>query len=431
MTPVPPSASLPAKVWGALTSLRLTVVLLFVLAVLGLVGTVRSRVFDTWWFLAPLGLFAVNLTSCLINGFPQALRRAGRRLTPETARELPERARFTWPSDTDPQVKVEKALSRELGRMRRVTEGDQELYLYERGRWRPVGPYIVHLALLFILAGAVVGKFWGVDGSLSITEGETAQSFEVTEGEVKGQTKALPLPFKVRLDRFQVLYYPEGDAVREYRSDLTFLKPGAPDETAICRVNEPVTFDGLTFYQSSYGEAVRLEIKEGESTQAVVAPLRRDVTLSGGQARVRLLAYTPDLVMPGDNGDQHLGPAARLAYWDGSGHPQLVVVLQNRPEMADKQPGPHRFFLKGSNSFSVLKVKWDPGVPWVYLGFILLLPGFYLAFLRPPERWALVVRQGKQGVWEASLKGAAPRSRETFQARLERLQNLLKGGGKT
>jgi cytochrome c biogenesis protein len=133
--------------------------------------------------------------------------------------------------------------------------------------------------------------------------------------------------------------------------------------------------------------------------------------------------------MPGGDQEKNLGPAARIAYWDEGGPPRLVVVLKNRPELADRQPGPHRFFLEGSKPFSVLQVKRDPGVWWVYGGFLLLLPGFYLAFLRPTERWALALDRNRQGAWEARLLGAAPRSRESFQERLARLQSLLQEGG--
>jgi cytochrome c biogenesis protein len=105
------------------------------------------------------------------------------------------------------------------------------------------------------------------------------------------------------------------------------------------------------------------------------------------------------------------------------------VILANRPEMADKQPGPYRFYLKGTKTFSVLQVRRDPGVWWVYAGFILLLPGFYLAFLRPAERWALILQPNKKGAWGIRLLGAAPRARETFQDRLQRFQEILKKGG--
>jgi len=387
----------------------------------GLAGTVRVQVFDTVWFLAPLGLFALNLTACFIRGLPQAVRRSRRRLTPATGLELPERARFIWPANPDPHTLVESALRRELGPAQKFNEADQDLYLWERGRCRPLGPYFVHLALLLILAGALLGRFAGLQGRLTLVEGETARKFAVS-GEER------PLPFQVRLDRFQVLYYPDGTP-REFRSDLTFLKPDGNPKQTVCRVNDPVTFGGLTFYQSSYGESVRLEVKDGDNRRIVDAPVGQMMELAGGPARFRVLDYRPDLVMPVAGQEKHLGPMARLAFWDGQSHPRLILVLQNRPELADKQPGPYRFFLKGATSFSVLQVKRDPGVWWVYLGFILLLPGFYLAFLRPPERWALVLNRDPKGAWEARLMGAGPRSREAFAARLERLRELLEKGG--
>ena len=421
MTRPPSSASPLGRLWQTLTSLRLTLVLLIILALVSLIGTVRVQVFDSVWFLVPLGIFVLNLTACLIRGLPQALRRSRQSLTAAAALELPERARFSWPSNPNPQSRVEKALKRELGAVHQTALKEQLVYFWERGRFRPLGPYVVHLALLVILTGALLGKFLGVQGRLALQEGESSSDF-ISEGKEK------PLHFQARLDNFQVFYYPNGTP-REFRSDLTFTRPGKPPEQAICRVNDPVTFGGFTFYQSSYGHTVRLEVKEGENSHVVAAPVGQTMQLPGGRARFRVLEYQPDLVMPGEGQGKHLGPAARLAYWEGRGHPLIIVVLKNRPELADRQPGPYRFFLQGSNFFSVLQVKRDPGVWWVYAGFLLLLPGFYLAFLRPAERWALVLRRNEKGAWQARLLGAAPRAREAFQDRLERLQEILKKGG--
>jgi cytochrome c biogenesis protein len=78
--------------------------------------------------------------------------------------------------------------------------------------------------------------------------------------------------------------------------------------------------------------------------------------------------------------------------------------------------------------YSVVQVKRDPGVGWVYAGFLLFLPGFYLAFFRPAERWALVLEKTSQGRWKGRLLGASPRHREEFAARQERLLAALKQG---
>ncbi len=423
MTQASISPSPLGRLWKTLTSLRLTLILLIILAGVSLVGTVRVQVFDTIWFLAPLGVLVLNLVACLIRGLPQAVHRCRQPLTPAAALELPERARFTWPAEPDPREQAGKALRRELGPVQQEVVGEQTVYFWERGRFRPLGPYVVHLALLVILTGALLGKFMGVEGQLNLMEGETAKDFTVGE-------KEKLLGFTAHLDRFQVFYYPDGTP-REFRSDLTFTKPGVAPKKVVCRVNEPVSFGDYTFYQSSYGNVLRLEVKEGENSKMVEAAVGQTVMIPGSETHFRVLEYQPDLVMPEDDQEKHLGPAARLVYWEPDGRPRLVVILENQPELTDQhQSGPYRFYLKGTKSFSVLQVKHDPGVWWVYAGFLLLLPGFYLAFLRPAERWALVLQPGKKGAWEARLRGAAPRARETFQDRLERLQELLKKGGR-
>ena len=203
MTQASSSSSLLGRLWKTLTSLRLTLIVLITLAVVSLVGTVRVQVFDTVWFLAPLGLLFLNLLACLIHGLPQAVRRSRLRLTARAALELPERARFVWPQSRDPHSWVEGVLRQELGPLTKSLEGEQTVYFWERGRFRPLGPYVVHLALLVILIGTLIGKFWGVEGQLTLREGETAQTFS-------SGGKERPLGFQARLDRFQVFYYPDG-----------------------------------------------------------------------------------------------------------------------------------------------------------------------------------------------------------------------------
>jgi cytochrome c biogenesis protein len=429
----------------SLTSIRLTIFLLLVLAGVAVLGTLVpqdqppqhyfmnygetlgsllwragfTRIYSSPWFLAPVSLLALNILVCLINGLPQALRRCRRRFSWETAQDLPERGRFAWPPGVDPHSLVTTVLSRELGRPRKESLPDKEVYLYERGRWRPLGPYLVHLALLLILAGGLIGKFWGIEGRLSILEGETANAFEVDPG---GEQ---PLDFTVRLDRFKVQFYEPGSAPKEFRSDLTFLNNGREVARRSCRVNEPVSFGGLTFYQSSYGAQptgpVRLKACQGDDCEVLELPFRRMADLPGGKGQL--------MVMRLDGNLQGYGPAVQLALRSGPGHPQVFWVFQDHPEVAD-QPGLWRFSVVSVpwRFYSVFQVKRDPGVWWVYAGFLLLLPGFYLAFLRPAQRWAVVLEPTPKGGVKGRLLGAGPRAREDFAVRQERILEMLKRG---
>jgi cytochrome c biogenesis protein len=429
--------------WGTLTSIRLTVFVLLILAGVAVIGTVVPqnqpssqyfRIFgEVWgellwrggftsvyfspWFLTPIGLLALNIIACIVHGLPQAVKRVAHPLTGETALTLPQRGQITWPLGVDPHPLVTATLRRELGNCRRETRTDQEIYLLERGRWRPLGPYLIHVALLLILAGGLIGKFWGVEGQLSLDQGEVAGAFQV------GPRTEKPLHFQVRLDQFQVSYYEAGSAPKEFRSDLTFIENGREVSRATCRVNEPVTFGGLTFYQASYGTQatgpIRLSVQLGDLQQAIAAPLRQPVELPGGQGRL--------MAMRVDGNFQGYGPAVLLAYSPGSGHPRVFWVLRDHPELSE-QPGPVRFTVESIpfGYYSVFQVKHDPGVWWVYTGFLMFLPGLYLAFFRPTERWALVLAQTPQGRWQGRLLGASPRQREEFAARQERLLMELK-----
>jgi cytochrome c biogenesis protein len=385
-----------------------------------------DHIYTSVWFLTPLSLLGLNLLSCLVHGLPQAIQRVWRPFPLETAETLPERGRFSWPSGTDPKGGVTKALHGELGRPRTLSAGSKEILLYEKGRYRPLGPYLVHLSLLLILAGGLLGKFWGLEGRVFIPEGAMTEKY-ATERRQPDQ----PLNFQMRLDRFQVNFYPNGTPA-EYRSDLTFLQGGQEVRRAVARVNDPVTFGGLTFYQSSYGAEpagpIRFEVCQGALCHVLETSMRRRVEVPGGKGQF--------VVMRLDGNLQGMGPAVQVAYKDGPGHPLVFWVSQQHPQLADKphspfwQPGDLRFTLKELpfRYYSVLQVKRDPGVWWVYSGFLLFLPGFFLAFLRPPQRWAVVLEKQRDGRWRGRLLGASPRAKEAFAARQERLLERLQKG---
>lgn len=417
------NARLFPRLWGHLTSIRLTVFLLLILAVVAVVGTLGyPNLYFTLWFLAPLGLLALNLLACLVEGLPQAIRRAARPFTVERALTLPERGRFTWPAETAAPALVAETLRHELGRPRHQILDEKEVFFYSRGRLRPLGPYCVHLALVLILAGGVLGKFWGIEGKISLQPGVDGSYIEV---EPPG--KSLPLGFLVRLEKFQVQYYEgSGGTPKEFRSDLTFLRDGAAVEHAVCRVNDPVTFGGYTFYQSSYGAMpsgpVQLEVTGGDKAQTLELPPRRWVNLPGSETQVMAVRVEGNI--------QGQGPAVQLAFRTGPEHPQFFWLLEKHPGKGPSL-GPFRLALAPLKLeyYSILQVKYDPGVLWVYAGFILLLAGLYLAFFRPSQRWALVLQKDKKGRWEGRLLGASPRSRETFAARTDRLRERLQRGG--
>ena len=67
--------------------------------------------------------------------------------------------------------------------------------------------------------------------------------------------RQVPLGFEVKLDDFEVGYYPGGRRPRSFESRVTVIDPETGRRQArVISMNHPTTYGGYTFYQSSYRE---------------------------------------------------------------------------------------------------------------------------------------------------------------------------------
>jgi cytochrome c biogenesis protein len=434
-----------SKLWHGLTSIRLALLSLLLVALGSIIGTLlpqqqpweyyqekfggllaeifwRLGLFDVYrspLFLAIIGLLILNLVACSLKRLPEVLRLFLSQPTLDRYKNLPKRLQFTWPQrDLPPTQVLDTAMHRTLGRPTVVTDQETTWYLYRLGRWGRLGPYLIHLSIIIVVLGGMVGKFWGFQGQMNLQEGQESNILSLTDPQGRKT-----LDFTVRLDQFQVQYYPSGTP-QEFRSDLTFLQQGQEVNQAICRVNDPVTFGGLTFYQSSYqaipAGPVILNVTVDDKTFTVEAPLRQRVMLPDDKGMVMLWRV--------ESNAMGMGPAVQLAYRPGnSGHPMVFWVLADSSKEQPQQPGPHIFRVKKMvlTYSSGLLVKYDPGVWLVYAGFLAMLPGFWLAFFVPRQRWALAVQPQGKGKYGLTVYGAGDRHKYAFQQRLARIQTKL------
>ena len=80
--------------------------------------------------------------------------------------------------------------------------------------------YVTHFSILLILAGAVIGMFFGFNASLQLMEG-TASSVAYRSNE-----HCDTLGFEIRCDYFNAEFYENTDTPKAYRSRLTVLENG-------------------------------------------------------------------------------------------------------------------------------------------------------------------------------------------------------------
>ena len=424
-------------------SLKLTITLLILLAILSIIGTIITQnatsaeyiqrygvnlynilnffnLFDMYrslWFRAILILLVINLIACSVRRIPGILNQVfhgpeAKELEDSMVRALPyvEKLRTSVPSkrEEDIQSYIKKWL-RSPDRIE--TESSVTLYA-EKGRFSRLGVPITHLSILIILIGGLLGSLYGFRGFVNILEGETVDQFFLR---VKDEEIAKPLGFKVRCDDFSLTYYDlpgrKEKHVKEYTSILTILENGNEVLKQTIQVNHPLRYKGLAFYQSSYGAIhdISLGVQRKDKREKMVLKLTEGGTapLPNSNTLIRILRYAPQV--------HNFGEGVQVVLFKPNQEPRPFWLLKNFPQL-DQQRG-DEFFLTfegfTEKEYTGLQVTRDPGVWIVWVGSGLLILGLIISFFFSHQRvWA---KLPKSSEGEIILAGSTNKNRVAFE----------------
>lgn len=303
-----------------------------------------------------------------------------------------------------------------------ISEHSGEYHLFaQKNAWSRLGVYVVHLSILVIFVGALIGSQLGYKGFVTIVEGSSISSVESRSG------KQIPLGFELRCDQFSVAFYNTG-APKEFKSILTVLENGQPvkDYTnARVVVNDPLTYKGITFYQSSYGQEMEggehnftMTPRNGGATERFALRNGDAVTFQDG-ATFKLLEATPEVrqSMP-----EFSGPAARVEVTLKGKPAQTFIILKDYPEINAQRGDALIYNYEGSNAkmYTGLQVAKDPGVWIVWLGCTLMIIGIFVAFFMSHKRVWIIVSKG-----HARMYANASKNQAAFQMQFEKLSEIL------
>ncbi len=443
-------------VWDFFCSLKLTVTTLILLAVTSIIGTVVQQnrspeeylqeysegvyrllsalnffdMYHSWWFLALLTLFSINLICCSLNRLPRVIKAVREPVTvagDDLFRTLSNVEEVTTRRPVDAvRERLEAALGKHFAPPM-VTEVDGTVHLFaQKGAWSRFGVYITHASILIIFLGAIIGSLFGYKGYVNIVEGG-----EVSQVWLRGANKPHDLGFTVACEKFWVEYYGKSNRPSKFASILTVTDPTAKDQNKVPRqreviVNDPLTYRGITFYQSSYGPAgdpvfsLRvLDRKSGESAE-VTARQGQRVPLSGGGA-FRVVDFDPNYKGFG------LAAAVELIPAEGKGSPGRILLYQQAPDFDTRRGGEQVFTLLGhtQKQYTGLQVAKDPGVWVVWTGCLMLVLGSMAAFFLSHRRiWVTIVPlENRTGI---KVGGSAHRNQPAFEIFFDELKKNLK-----
>jgi cytochrome c biogenesis protein len=435
-------------VYNSLASVKLTVFIFLILAAFSLVGTLMPQglsegellrhfgpgvaswiqafglndVYHTAWFRLLVLLLCVNLVICSIERLPKTLKLLQRReegISPNNLLQFACNSRITtrlpW---QETQSRLTRIISEEFAPVTPVEGPDAFSGFAEKGRWSPLMVYVVHSSVLLILVGALMGSFWGFKGFMNIPEGEASSEVDLYTGR-----QSIVLPFQIRCDDFEASFYDTG-APKEYRSDLTILTQGQEVLKQSIRVNDPLTYAGISFYQSSYGTTLRqaeveLTDKGTGKSYKLTLPYRVDVPIPGTKDRVRAVDYQQDL--------SRFGPAvAVMLMKEGEQEPGGSWILVNMPEFHGNRIGSYKVQVTRTETaqYTGLQVKRDPGVWIVYLGFIVMVLGVAMTYYSCHRKIWFHATPGK-ATTQIVVAGRAGKNSLAFENDFKRLSDRL------
>ncbi len=432
------------RLWHFLTSMKLAIVLMLLFAALTLAGAliiqapvgvmddpqarsewlagVRPRfggwtdimdrlqlftIFTSVWLRAIGALLAASLIACTVARIPGTWRTMTKPhvdVGPAFFEHAPQHEAMTFQRQPADVLATTQQVLRRHG-YRSLTMDDGVVHLYaDRNRWAPWSGLVAHISIVVILAGAMIGSMWGFrDSQFMVAEGSTSAIPTVA-----GAT--------ITVNSFKDTYNTTTGAPLDYVSDVTVTQDG---EVVVAnhqlRVNDPLRYRGVSFYQAFFGPAAVLTVTDAEGEVAFGEGVPLAWTLDEGGNKVGSLTL-PDqdltvwVVATSGPNDPEIQPGqvAVELYRFSTGE---AVTQQVLDQGAPTEIEGLTFTFEREAKFTGLSVANDPGTPIVWLGCFLLIAGFAVRLYVPFRRlWGRLETRPDGG---ASLAIAAVGRRDT------------------
>jgi cytochrome c biogenesis protein len=302
------AAELARWAWRQLTSMRVALMLLFLLALAAIPGSIipqrsvnplevtefaernpelarwydRLGLFDVFsspWFAAIYLALMVSLVGCIL---PRTLdhwraMRARPPRTPSRLERLPAYQRTEV--DATPDEVLAAAATELKSRRFRVDERPDSVGA-EAGRLREAGNLVFHLALVVVLVAVALGALFGYRGTAIVQEGEgfanTMIQYDGLAGGALFDERDLP-PFALDIDEFVMDFHeagPQRGSPADFEARVRFVpEPEAPEQQRTIRVNEPLEVGGSLIHILNPGYAPAITVRDPEGRILAEGPI--------------------------------------------------------------------------------------------------------------------------------------------------------------
>ena len=245
-------------------------------------------------------------------------------------------------------------------------------------------------------------------------------------------------PLPIRCDGAGQENYKDGTP-KKWWSKLAVVADGRDVKKKEIVVNDPLLYNGVRFYQSSYGPNGKVDKfalvaipGNGSGEKKEIGLAVNDTVPLDADTTVRFAEFIPDYAVRDGQvyrkSNELQNPAAHLVVTSKKAGKDFDVWFPKLDEVADNSKSPWQFQATDlkMGHFTGLQVSHEPGQWGVWSGVVLIGVGLAFVFYVVHMRfWAVPVHDPKTGKISLWIGGSANRNRDAFERRFNDLVALV------
>lgn len=327
-----------------------------------------DHVYKTWWFYGLILVFAMSLITCtFLQQFP--------------ALKIAQRCQFFRMQSSFTKLKFYRTIN--IYRFNKVLKELKHagysffqqknlLYCY-KGLTGRIAPIVVHLSLILVLFGTLIGAISGFKAQEIIPKSEVFHIQNVfSNGQLTNLTQQCG-----RINDFWITYT-EKKTINQFYSDISLLdEDGNETKRNTCFVNTPFVYRNVYFYQTDWN-LIGLRLKM-TNLEAIEYPL---VNVDNN-SKVWLTWVSLDSNFK--NGVLILVDSLKgyTSIYNSEG--EFLGNLESNETLTNVS----NLKLIETLSSTGLQIKTDPGIPIIYAGFFFLMISTLISYITYSQIWVL------------------------------------------
>jgi cytochrome c biogenesis protein len=396
-----------------ITSLKLAILLLVLIAIYSIIGTVIpqnmgqdfylsnynslgntiiflqfNKVYSSIIYRILLIIFLINLSGCTVKILPSQLRRMKGDYFPSISIKESE-SLFV-------DIKQKENFIKLLRKKRyKIIKKEEEVKAFKH-KIGYIGSTVTHIGIIVIIIGSFIGNIYADEGF-----------FNLLPGDIKGFPE---YEFSLRLDDFY-LEFRDDKTVNQYYSEVSVIESDKEIKKETLWVNNPLKVNSLNIYQTSYGWASKLLIKNNEGKIVHESFLRNQESsfFQPKHLTVLLYGYYPDMVVtssgePISMTEKEDNPHYAVILYEFNEHIGSYVI---EPGQAIKYDN-YEIIFNDSKLYTGLTYRRDFGYLFVVFGSLIIMIGLILSFYINPKyifiKESEIYTYTKQNSWGFNFK---------------------------